>query len=60
MSWFIRCAPLKSQQEDVFNYTNDFAFDHQQHINSSNEKKMNQLSNAILLHIYKTVLIHFK
>lgn len=39
MPWFIRYAPLKSEWEDVLHYTNDFAFDNQQQINSSNEKK---------------------
>lgn len=53
-------ALLKSWREDIPRYNNDFTFDNQRKINSSNEKKFNQLSNAVLSHICKTVLIHFQ
>lgn len=60
MPGFIWYAPLKQWREDILHYNNDFGFDNQQQIKSSNEKKFNQLSNAVLSHICKTVLIHFQ
>lgn len=59
MPWFIRYAALKSEWEDVLHYTNDFAFDNNR-LTAAMKKNLNQLSNTILSHIYKTVLIHFK
>lgn len=63
MPCFIRYTPLKSEKDDALHYANDFAFDNQEQINSSNKTKQQKnphLSNTALSDIHETVLIYLK